>query len=400
MVVGNWVEGRRRNRKSARRARKTLAAAVERFLVDLADSRAVETARRRTMLVDAAEALRRAEGPSVRLWERRPQHDDFVHLVAGTGDLPWDPPLVDDGERPPEIVRALEEGRLRDVPVSVDPLAGPVGLVGDRAAALAVARSLLCQAATHAGPADLRMAVLTTPAHRADWDWAKWLPHAIEPVGSGRLVVDDPIIAEEFLRTRLADDDEGPTWFVVIDDEALTSGRSAPARAVLAGQAGAVAGLVVARAGASLPASCQTVVDLRDDLGEGHLGHPQRGDAIESFLATGISLATARRWARLLARFDDPEVAIRGATLPPTVHLSSILEVDPFDVDAIADRWRANRGRAPLAAAIGVGDDGVFLLDFDALGPHGLVAGTTGSGRANCCAHWSPHWPSSSAPTT
>ncbi len=384
MVVGNWVEGRRRGRKQTKRARRTLAAAVKQFLVDLADACDGEAARRRTTLVDAAEALRRAEAPSVRLWERRPDHDDFMHLVVGTGDLSWDLPLVDDGERPPEIVRALDDARLRDVPIPVDPLAGPVGLVGDRAAAVAVTCSLLCQAATHAGPADLRIAVLTTPARRADWDWTKWLPHAVEPVGGDRLVVDDRASAEELLRSRLADDtdDPGPTWLVVVDDEQLTSGRNAPARSVLARETTPIAGLVLAPDGASLPASCQTVVDLRGDLGDGRLTRPQRGEAVDSFLATGVSQNTARRWARLLARFDDPEVAVPGASLPSAVHLSSLLEVDPLDADGVASRWRRNRSRSTLAAAVGVDDDGVLVLDLDALGPHGLVAGTTGSGKS------------------
>jgi S-DNA-T family DNA segregation ATPase FtsK/SpoIIIE len=386
VVLGNWVEGRRRNRKQARRARKKLGKAVARFLAVLAEARAAETARRRATLVDPAEALRRAEAPSVRLWERRPHHDDFLHLVAGTGDLRWEPPLDEAGERPPEVERALEEGRLRDVPVPVDPRDGPVGLVGDRTAALAVARSLLCQAATHAGPADLRVAVLTTPAGRADWDLVKWLPHAVEPVSGRRLVIADRRQAEDFLRTRLTAGREGPTWLLAIDDEELISGRGAPARSVLArgtGEAGGgVAGLVLAADGASLPASCRAVVDLHDDLGDGHMVRPQQGEVVESFLATGVGRATARRWARLLARFDDPEVDIPGAGLPSAVHLSSILETDPFDAEAVAARWRTNRGRAPLAAAIGAGDGGVVRLDLDTVGPHGLVAGTTGSGKS------------------
>ncbi|HEY7073048.1 MAG TPA: type VII secretion protein EccCb, partial [Acidimicrobiales bacterium] len=386
VVLGNWVEGRRRNRKQARRASRKLGKAVEHFLAELAEARAAETAHRRATLVDPAEALRRAEAPSVRLWERRPQHDDFLHLVAGTGDVRWEPPLDEAGERPAAVERALEESRLRDVPVPVDPRDGPVGLVGDRTAALAVARSLLCQAATHAGPADLRVAVLTTPAGRADWDWVKWLPHAAEPVSGRRLVIADRAQAEDFLHTRLAAGREGPTWLLAIDDEELIGGRSAPARSVLAhgtGEAGGgVAGLVLAADGASLPASCRAVVDLHDDLGDGHLVRPQRGEVVESLLATGLSRATARRWARLLARFDDPEVDIPGAGLPPAVRLAAILETDPFDVGAVAARWRANRGRGPLVAAIGAGDGGVVRLDLETVGPHGLVAGTTGSGKS------------------
>ena len=381
MVLGNWLEGRRRNRKQARRARKSLGEALEQFLAELDATRAAEGARRRATLVDPAEALRRAEAPSVRLWERRPAHDDFLRLVAGTGNLRWAPPLDEAGPRPAEVDRELEEIRLQDVPVPVDPLDGPVGLVGDRTAVLAVARSLVCQAATHAGPADLRVAVLTTPAGRAEWDWVKWLPHAAEPVSGRRLVIVDRAGAEDFLRARL-DGDGGPTWLVVLDDEGLITGRGSLARAALATESGRIAGLVLAADATRLPASCRAVVDLHDHLGQGHLVRPQEGEAVESFLATGVGRGTARRWARLLARFDDPEIDVSGAALPPAVHLSSITEIDPFDADEVATRWHANRGCARLAAPIGVGDGGVVRLDLDALGPHGLIAGTTGSGKS------------------
>ena len=59
-------------------------------------------------------------------------------------------------------------------PVEVDLSSrGVVGIVGDRTMALALGRSLVCQAAVHHGPADLSVAVFGGD----DWDWTKWLPH-------------------------------------------------------------------------------------------------------------------------------------------------------------------------------------------------------------------------------
>ena len=213
MVVGNWLEGRRRNRKQARRARDDLSRELAEFLTDLDAAKAGESARRRATLVDPAEALRRAEAPSVRLWERRPAHDDLLRLVAGIGNLPWAPPLEEAGPRPDVVDHALEETRLEDVPVPVDLLDGPVALVGDRTAVLAVARSLVCQAATHAGPADVRVAVLTTPDGCAEWDWVKWLPHSAEPVSGRRMVIAERDRADDFLRATLDADGGPPGWW-------------------------------------------------------------------------------------------------------------------------------------------------------------------------------------------
>ena len=62
---------------------------------------------------------------------------------------------------------------------------GVVGIVGDRAAALAAARSLVCQAAVHHGPADLTIGVFVDEGREPDWEWAKWLPHTRSADGGG-----------------------------------------------------------------------------------------------------------------------------------------------------------------------------------------------------------------------
>ena len=63
-------------------------------------------------------------------------------------------------------------------------------------------------------------------------------------------------------RPAVTGDGAGPVTLVVLDAESLTAGPNAPARAVLRGEAGPVAGLVVTGARHRLPAMCTTVVEL------------------------------------------------------------------------------------------------------------------------------------------
>ena len=71
---------------------------------------------------------------------------------------------------PAEVAAAIDDaGVLLDAPVALDLSEGTVvGVVGHRAAALAVARSLVLQAATHHGPADLGLAVVVSPDHATE----------------------------------------------------------------------------------------------------------------------------------------------------------------------------------------------------------------------------------------
>ncbi|HEX3607964.1 MAG TPA: FHA domain-containing protein, partial [Candidatus Dormibacteraeota bacterium] len=239
MVVGNWYESRFRNRRSLRRGMRDYQAALITLREQLADQQRAEVERRRAASPDLGEVLRRATAPSVRLWERRPTHPDFLELSAGLADLPWTPPIVDDRTTPaPEVSAALADfGTLPLAPATVAlARGGVVGITGDRDVALALARGLLCQVATLQGPADVRIAVLTDADRAAVWDWTKWLPHTRDRAGAGgaRLLAAREDECETLLRTLLGPGDgarrDGQVTLAVIDDDNLTAGRHAPVR--------------------------------------------------------------------------------------------------------------------------------------------------------------------------
>ena len=179
MLMGNWVDGKWRDRKEGRASSKEFEKELGQLDQGLRRLRIEEARRRRAAVSDVCEVIRRATTPSVHLWERRRRDHDFLVLEVGTGDLAWRPPVRLDGSAPsPRVSESIERHAvLRDVPVTVD-LAegGVVGIVGPRDAALALARSLLCQTAVHHGPADVATAVLVSPTAGQDWDWGKVAP--------------------------------------------------------------------------------------------------------------------------------------------------------------------------------------------------------------------------------
>ena len=96
--------------------------------------------------------------------------------------------------------------------------------------------------------------------------------------------------------------------------------------------------IAIAASEDELPACCTIVVRLASDLGDA-------GD----FVACGMDEPVARRFARCLARFEDPEVEA-GANLPVTVRLSELDDTN--------------------GVAIGVGTNGVIEIDLERDGPH------------------------------
>jgi S-DNA-T family DNA segregation ATPase FtsK/SpoIIIE len=403
IALGNWLAGRRQATKEDRANTRAFRAALRDLDRDLTRAADVERARCDELLPDLAEVARRVRAPSSRLWERRPAHPDFLRLRVGIGDVPWEVPVDRGRQRPaPAVQEVLDRhARLPRAPVEVDlSRGGVVGLVGDRSAALALARALVCQAAAHHGPADLGVAVLARDDRARDWDWAKWLPHVRDASGSGRWLAGDREAADALLAALTADDrtdrttgrllsggrDDPPAGrhvLVVLDDVALTQGRRAPARQLLRGDHHPAAGIVIAETADQLPAVTTTVVELFSELGDAELRRPQDAWGVEELVVNGCSDALARELARTLARYEDPELELVGAGLPRTVRLLPLLGMDDdLDVEVVARSWRRGLPDPPPAAPLGVGEDGVVELDLAADGPHGLIGGTTGSGKS------------------
>ena len=386
MVIGGWFESRRQTKRATRGARRDHAEQLARFTIDVGEHGAATLAHLRSSLPDPAEIIRRATDPSPRLWERRPDHDDFLKLSAGLGDHILRPPL--DSRRVPSAdaeTMLAENERLRMAPILVDlSSGGVVGIVGPRTGALAVARSLVCQAAVLHGPADLQIAVLTEAERSEEWDFAKWLPHARDAAHGvdARLLAGDPATVNE-LASELKDRDSADSrvLLAVLDSDALIEGRGAVGRALLRGGE-TVSGIVITSSSERLPAVCTTVLELEAGTGEAVLRRPQAGERVDPVLVAGLSTATARECALGLAMFEDADLQIAGGSLPSEVSLLPLLGIGEPRPAALLERWGAATTRSSLEATFALAENGPFTLDLVLDGPHGLIAGTTGSGKS------------------
>jgi S-DNA-T family DNA segregation ATPase FtsK/SpoIIIE len=396
VAVGMWYEQRRRRRNEIAEEDERFAEALEAFVGSIGDVAGEERARRRDECPDPAVVLRRAALPTTRLWERRSTATDVLSLHLGVGDVPWSPDLEDQrsSRLHADVKERIAQASLRAAPVAAElGDAGVVGIVGDRGAALALARSLVCQAAVHVGPADLTIGVFCDQGRAEDWAWSSWLPHTRRHGGEegGSWTSADRQRSETLLRG-LADGLDGhvtPLVLLVLDSEVLTEGRDAPARRLLGHGRGTterdrgrvpvrVAGVVVATSEESLPASCTTVVHVGEDA-DARVSHPEERAVVEDVLVAGLTAEAAARCARDLARFDDPELVVPGASLPGMVRLPALLGQGELDAAAISRAWGE---RARIGTPIGIGENGSFSLDLVRDGPHGLVGGTTGSGKS------------------
>ena len=196
VVLGQALTDRWGARRANRAAARDHAAAVAAAEAQLADTLADETRRRHERAPDLAALVHAATDRTTLLWHRGKDDGDALTVRLGLGALPSDVEIQGD-----RVVPTLE-----GVPVCVDLLASRVlGLCGDGADALA--RSLVTQATTLLGPADLALTVLA-PDGGTRWAWARWLPHT--SLASTR----EQVRAHIDRLSARSDDDSSSSWWI------------------------------------------------------------------------------------------------------------------------------------------------------------------------------------------
>lgn len=421
VLIGNWLEQKYRHNKKVKEEDERFAQALLDLKQDITETNHQEIERRKELVPDLTHLIRRATLPTTELWKRRSDAADFMLVRLADGNIPWDIPLDTKNQnktKDEEVEQLLSNNVLPNAPV-IGNLnnAGVIGIVGDREGALALARSIVLQIALSCGPADTTIGLFMDQGKEKDWSWASWLPHTRQAGSTKgqRWIATGKDKSSEMLRAinNTIDSFITPSLLLLIDSEVLTEGRDAPARELLGhgrnqttqnsslGSLSSsrtpvvpVAGIVIAAAEEQLPASCTTIVRVRTDA-DADIFTPHDRKLITEAVLAGISITQAENTAMSIAHFDDPELIIPGASLPSLVQMPELLQLNPPTAQGIQQLWKTKSG---IIAPVGIGNDGRYTLDLVKDGPHGLVGGTTGSGKseflrtlvAGLAAHSSP----------
>jgi len=371
MALFRWYESKRRHRKESRQ--RTAEVAVIVADIDKAIARQAEQIARLRWLTHphVAELWKRARHHSVRLWERRPGSAGFLEACVGVANDQVD--AVISGAEPTDDVHAalVMPIDVRPVPHAVNLAENSgVGVHGNRREAVAVARSILLQLASLHGPADLRIGVICSALHAAEWDWVKWLPHT-----DSALVCSTASSLALHLEAFAPSDDASITRLIVVDDPGVdvaaimrASDRSENEVRILS----------IADHPTKLPAACSSLIHVHGNTAE--LATPELNSRRAVVRAVGVSSASATSWARSLGALSDPEVHSHAQALAERVSLVGLLGFG--EATDLVETWERRGYASPPIASVGLADDGPFAIDLAVDGPHALIAGTTGSGKS------------------
>ncbi|OBH36642.1 type VII secretion protein EccC [Mycobacterium sp. E342] len=372
----------------------------------------------------APTTLTAAVGTS-RMWERKPDGKDLNFGVVRVGvgmtrpEVTWGEPqnMPTDIELEPVTGKALQEfGRYQSVvynlPKMISLLVEPwYSLDGDREQALGLMRAIICQLAFSHGPDHVRMVVVSSDLD--EWDWVKWLPHFGDPrrqdaAGNARMVYASvrEFAAEQaelfagrgsFTPRHASSSAQTPTPHTVIVADVVD-----PQWEFVISAEGIDGVTFFDLTGASMWTAVPERT-LRFD-GKGVIEALPRDrdtwmviDEKPWFFALTdhISVAEAEEFAQALARWRLAEAYEEIGQRVTHIGARDIMAYygidDPGRIDFHA-LWGARTdtmGRSRLRAPFGNRSDNgeLLFLDMKSLdeggdGPHGVMSGTTGSGKS------------------
>lgn len=339
------------------------------------------------------------------LFDRRPADDDFLNVRLGQGSVQTRLPLdvkhkealeLDELAAIPVALKD-EFSQLEGAPVTLElARANAVGVVGRRDACEVFLRTLVVDICSRQYESECRIFFVVEEENEPAVHWARSLPHLQNKETNTRNVACDAEsrnVVFELLFKELTAREEAcgssrdalsgwPHLVVFVLDECGL--KNHPVSRFIDDAARLAVTFVFFDARRDLlPMGCDHIITLEAGSHEGMVVDAHDSGKAASFTYDEVSLEQASEFARTLAPVYCEEISLEG-TLTRSITMFEMLGIIAADDLDLGARWASSDVCRSLAAPIGVTKSRMISLDLHdkADGPHGLVAGTTGSGKS------------------
>ena len=339
------------------------------------------------------------------LWERKIEHSDFLSLRLGIGDTPLELDI-----KYPEEHFSMDEDNLKDilntlvdkskdlknVPISISLTEKYIlGAVGKWNETKEFMKQLILQLITFHSYEDVKLVFFIDEKHISDWEYAKILPHVWSNDKQLRFFATNyeemcevSLYLERVLEPRIEQDKEdfksfSPYYIIITDNYKISKNVQIIIKALKLKKNVGMNVIVLNENLSTLPNECTTFLSINGKNGavfESELtSDKQKEFSIDNY-TQGNFINCCKKVANVPIKFTQDSYA-----LPNLVDFLEMYSVGKVEQLNSVFRWKMSNPTSTLQAPIGIDSNGMlFKLDIHekAHGPHGLIAGMTGSGKS------------------
>jgi len=342
-----------------------------------------------------------------RLWERQIDDYDFLSVRLGLGDVP----LKIDLQYPEERF-SVEDDNLVDIlnnivenskNISQAPIT--VSLVEKNISALIskgyddldkYLKELMIQLITFHSPQDLKLVFLVQEDNLKKWDYVKMLPHVWDDQKEFRFFADNyeemndiSKYLSEVLNNRLQMQNKNyesfaPYYLIITEYDKRIESLKVIEEILEANVNVGFSLLCIMDDLTQLPNECSTFIDIQKNKGIMFENKISSGSQKEFSFDTK-SVFTFEKILQSVSNIPMKYFSNSSSALPNNYSFLEMFDVGRIEQLNIVERWSKNDSTVSLRAPIGIDRYGMpIVLDIheNAHGPHGLIAGSTGSGKS------------------
>lgn len=335
---------------------------------------------------------------SSNLFDRTSDDEDYLCVRLGSGDVlakrevdykkQEKLEIEDELQQIPEQI-CNEFKHVHNAPIVCDlKEVNAMGVVGAPEYRFEFLKNIVIDIAARQYFSDVKMVFVAENEHINQIQWLRLLPHVYnDAIGIRNIVCDDESknLIFEYIYKELTIREQNKTYDhnIVIFFYDEYGFKSHPiSKFVEKGKDLGVSFVFFGDTMADIPQGCGYISTIIDGQNAVLVNTQNKNEAL-NFVYPTISMAQAEKIVELLAPVYTEEISLEGSLTKniSMFELLNILAVDDIDLKA---NWEKSQVFKSMAAPLGVSKTGVVSLDLHdkAHGPHGLVAGTTGSGKS------------------
>lgn len=338
-----------------------------------------------------------------RLFEKEKEHEDYLSVRLGDGVVPSacqveykQEDYVDTDDKLKDYPKAIHDKYqyLNCMPILLNLKdVNAVGFIGTRTKLYQMEKNLIMEFAASHFYKDVKLFLIMEEQDVKLFSWARWLKMTYNEETRTRNFMYDEESAKvslEFLYSELSRregmgkiDKDMPDYIVLVYKSQVISTHPVSKYISMAKELG-FRFIFFEEFEEFIHPACSTRVFLNEQDYTGYIQEVENGEKIQMFSYSHIRREDAEKAAKKLAGVYVDEVNLEN-TLTKNITLYELLHImSPYDLN-LAKNWQESRIYESMAAPIGVksGNEIVYLdLHEKHHGPHGLVAGTTGSGKS------------------